>query len=99
MAVKLTWRRHAQEEAMAVKLTWRLKGYDTFSGELYALTGEYPDEASAVLAGLSQLDDLEREQPSARSGGQKEDGIQDRVYVIRPDGSHYRLLPEESGAE
>jgi len=38
---------------------------------------------------------LERVQPSRRSGGQQLGGIQDQVYIVRPDGSTYRVLPEE----
>jgi hypothetical protein len=72
-------------------LTWRLKGLDTFAGDFYALTGEYPDEVAAVEAGRARLAKLERDQPSEQSGGQAEGGIQDRVYVVCPDGSMYRL--------
>jgi hypothetical protein len=72
-------------------MSWRLKGLDTFAGDYYALTGEFPDEAAAVEAGRARLAKLELEQPSEQSGGQAEGGIQDRVYVVRPDGSMYRL--------
>jgi hypothetical protein len=68
--------------------TWKLQGYDTFAREYYPLDGEFDTEADAITAAKSHLADLEREQPSASSGGQ--DGIQDRVYIIRPDGTFFR---------
>jgi hypothetical protein len=70
---------------------WRLQGYDTFAREYYALAGEYANEAEAIAAAHRRLAEVEREQPSATSGGQN--GIQDRVYVVRPDGSMFRVLP------
>jgi hypothetical protein len=68
---------------------WKLQGYDTFAREDYPLDGEFDTEADAIAAAQSRLADLERAQPSASSGGQ--DGIQDRVYVIRPDGTLFRV--------
>ena len=35
---------------------------------------------------LKRLADLERTQPAASSGGQAPGGIQDRVYIVHPDG-------------
>jgi hypothetical protein len=71
---------------------WRLIGYDTFSGQEYPLPGEYDSEVEAVAAAGKRLEELEGLQPSASSGGQN--GIQDRVYVVRPDGTIFRVLPE-----
>lgn len=71
---------------------WKLEGYDTFSREEYLLPGEYDTEDDAVAAAFQRLDDLEASQPSEMSGGQG--GIQDRVYVIRPDGTSFRVLPK-----
>jgi hypothetical protein len=71
---------------------WTLKGYDTFSDEWYPFSGEFESEESAQAAADERLDELERQQPSARSGGQGQGGIQDRVYIIRPDGSGYRYF-------
>ena len=68
---------------------WRLEGYDTFSTEWYDLEGYYPTEGSAIEAAKARLEELETTQPSASSGGQ--DGIQDQVFVIRPDGTRFRV--------
>ncbi len=68
---------------------WRLLGYDTFSSEEYPLEGEYDTETDAIAAARARLAELEETQPSESSGGQ--DGIQDRVFVIRPDGSCFRV--------
>lgn len=70
---------------------WKLQGYDTFAGEDYPLKGEFATEAEAIEAAKARLAELERDQPSASSGGQ--DGIQDRVYIIRPDGTSFRVMP------
>lgn len=69
---------------------WKLEGYDTFDGEPYPLDGVYGTEAAARRAAQDRLDMLERTQPTAASGGQADLGIQDRVYVVRPDGTKYR---------
>ena len=70
---------------------WRLRGYDTFSEEEYGLSGEYDDEQTAREAAAKRLEHLEESQPSASSGGQGFGGIQDQIYVVRPDGSEYRF--------
>ena len=71
---------------------WKLEGYDTFSREDYPLPGEYDTEDTAIAAAKKHLEYLERTQPSESSGGQ--DGTQDRVYLIRPDGTKFRVLPD-----
>jgi hypothetical protein len=71
--------------------SWRLEGYDTFEGASYPLKGEYSDEKAARGAAQERLAELERTQPSSSSGGQGDLGIQDRVYIVRPDGSKYRF--------
>jgi hypothetical protein len=68
---------------------WKLQGYDTFANEEYPIGGDFYTEADAVAAARAYLDDLERTQPSAASGGQ--DGVQDRVYVIGPTGARSRV--------
>lgn len=72
-----------------VSVKWRLEGYDTFEGgedAFYPLTSEYESEEQAKVAARARLLELERTQPSDSSGGQTPDGIQDRVYIVSPDG-------------
>lgn len=69
---------------------WTLQGYDTFDREHYSLPGHFGSEPEATEAARARLAGLERTQPSSASGGQ--DGIQDHVYVVRPDGSRFRVL-------
>lgn len=70
-------------------LVWRLQGHDAFDGEDYPLDGTFADQAAAENAARARLAKLERTQPSASSGGQT--GIQDQVFVVRPDGTRYRM--------
>ena len=72
---------------------WRLRGHDSFAGTDYALPGTYRSEAGARRAAGRALKQIERGQPSATSGGQKPGGVQDRVYIVRPDGTSYRYRP------
>ncbi len=69
---------------------WRLEGYDTFEEEPYPLDGEYESQQDAEYAAEARLAELEANQPSESSGGQGRHGIQDRVFIIRPNGSKYR---------
>jgi len=69
--------------------TWTLRGYDTFAGEWYPLAGIFLSERAAVRAARKRLQELERQQPSSTSGGQ--DGIQDQVYIVRPDRTMFRV--------
>ncbi len=69
---------------------WRLIGFDTFSSEEYSLVGTYRDESAATETALKRLENLKKTQPDNESGGQK-GGIQDQVWVIRPDGSKFRV--------
>lgn len=72
-------------------MKWRLLGYDAFEGgpdALYGL-GEFASEADAQIAARKRLLDLEITQPSGSSGGQG--GIQDQVFIVRPDGTTYRF--------
>ena len=74
---------------------WTIKGYDTFEGgeeAWYKLPGEFDTEAEAVEAAKKRLEELEKSQPAAESGGQEMGGIQDQVYVVSPDGEMRRIL-------
>ncbi len=73
---------------------WRLRGYDTFAREWYPLDGIYLSERAALRAAHKRLEELERSQPSATSGGQE--GIQDQVYIVCPDGTMFRYLPPKN---
>ena len=68
---------------------WRLEGWDTFGGHGYQIAGRYRTQAAAVRAAKRELVKLEKQQPTSSSGGQ--DGIQDRVYVIGPEGQSERV--------
>ena len=69
---------------------WAVVGRDAFGGEDYPISN-HATEAEARAAAEEFLDVLEREQPAAQSGGQ--DGIQDRVFIVSPNGHHYRVMP------
>jgi hypothetical protein len=71
---------------------WRLEGQDAFSGEKYHIRGEYDDESQALDAARLWLTTLEMNQPTEETGGQDEHGIQDRIYVVRPNGTRYRFV-------
>jgi hypothetical protein len=73
---------------------WTLKGYDTFEGgddAWYSLPGEFDTEPQAVAAAQERLKELEESQPAASSGGQREGGIQDQVYIVSPEGRLRRI--------
>ncbi|MEK7100763.1 MAG: hypothetical protein AAB921_01555 [Patescibacteria group bacterium] len=76
---------------------WKLEGCDVFDmpedhGH-YPIGGEYDTEDQAIEAAKSRLIELEKSQPTKESGGQSDRGVQDRLYIVRPDGSEYRYLP------
>ena len=83
----------SSSEGTPTTTNWTLVGHDTFSNEDYPVAGDYPTEAAALEAAAAWIAKIELSQPTARSGGQKPDGIQDRVYIARPDGTRYRYLP------
>lgn len=72
---------------------WRLFGFDTFAEEDYPIEGKYSSEQEARNAALAYFKEISEGQPSDSSGGQGELGIQDRVFVERPDGSRFRFIP------
>ena len=63
-------------------------GLDAFASQAYPISS-HATEADARDAAKQYLDELEMEQPSEGSGGQ--DGIQDRIYVVGPNG-RYRVV-------
>jgi len=69
---------------------WRIVGLDTFASAPYPVRRCFT-EAGARRAARRHLLRLEKDQPSDVSGGQAEGGIQDRVFIVRPDGSSYRF--------
>lgn len=73
------------------KPVFKLLGYDTFSNEWYDLE-EFPTEKKAKEAGVKRLEELAISQPASSSGGQASGGIQDRVFIERPDGNRYRVI-------
>ncbi len=82
---------------------WSVWGYDTFERgdawypvdadytEIPRRIKEYDTEEEALKRAYARLDELEVDQPSHQSGGQEFLGIQDMVYVQRPDGTRYRV--------
>jgi hypothetical protein len=74
----------------SLRRLWRLRGWDTFAAEAYPI-GRYFTEAGALRAARRNLRQLSRDQPPESSGGQGPPGIQDRVYIVRPDGTEFRV--------
>ncbi|NPV86973.1 MAG: hypothetical protein HPY45_13310 [Anaerolineae bacterium] len=68
---------------------WRMRGWDTLAGEWYALPGIFLSEGAARRAARRRLKQLEKLQPSRVSGGQ--DGVQDQVFLVCPDGMLQRI--------
>ena len=71
---------------------WMLQGWDAFEEECYSIPGDYGSLTDAELAAKARLEELEKTQPSETSGGQNENGIQDHVFIIHPDGRKTRFL-------
>ncbi len=67
--------------------------YDAFEGEFYSKR-TYKTEEEALKFAYKNLKELERLQPSNRSGGQEYFGIQDRVFIKYPDGKLIRIIPK-----
>ena len=70
---------------------WKLEGYDSFDNTSYTLPGTYASEQDARRAAQERLARLETSQPSETTGGQDTGGIQDQVFIIRPNGTKYRF--------
>lgn len=52
----------------------------------------YDTYEEALADARVRLASLEASQPASSSGGQAYGGIQDRVYVVHPDGRHERVF-------
>ena len=80
---------------------WKLVGYDTYDNQWYPLKGGrllksgFLTEFGARRAAKRRLAELEIEQPSETSGGQSTFGIQDRVFIQRPNGTSYCFRPNK----
>lgn len=72
---------------------WELEGVDAFDGQRYFLS-RHDSVEEAERAARIRLVHLELIQPTASSGGQRPHGIQDRVYIIDPDGLRRRIVLE-----
>jgi hypothetical protein len=73
---------------------WAVDGYDTFEGgpdAYYRVKDGLESEDEALMVAAGYMQDLERRQPTEPSGGQGPMGIQDQVFVVRPDGTRYRF--------
>ena len=79
---------------MTTSKKWALLGYDTFSDEFYHIEGSYDTSEQALKAARDRLKELEELQPTEESGGQSENGIQDHVFVVSPEGLRIRVLEE-----
>jgi hypothetical protein len=77
-------------------MKWKLIGYDTFEGEYYPFWslpnhGEYSSEEEALSEAVKWMKHIEGLQSSEHSGGQMAGGIQDRLYIQKPDGTTKRF--------
>ncbi|MDO8429457.1 MAG: hypothetical protein Q7S88_02410 [Candidatus Daviesbacteria bacterium] len=76
-----------------MKEVWNIVGYDTFEESYYRVPGSYLDERSTRLAAKLRLDLLNQTQPPDQTGGQNDEGIQDRIFIQRPNLTLYRYVP------
>lgn len=72
---------------------WRIKRCDPLEKgkEFPESKDQYDDEKQAEEAAQKLLQKIEREQPTSESGGQN--GVQDRVYIISPEGLKKQVSP------
>ena len=76
-----------------MKETWRVLGFDAFDEEYYPLSGDFETEDGAKKLASEKFDQINLSQPDEQSSGQDDDGIQDRLFIEKPDGSLIRFLP------
>jgi hypothetical protein len=81
---------HEVAQTAGAEGIYKVEGKDGFDpdADFYPI-GEWPTYEEALEAARSSLDELNLSQPDA--GGQF--GIQDRVYVVHPDGRRQRVFP------
>ena len=72
---------------------WKLVGFDAFEEEYYSLNDSYPNENEARQAAILKFKEINKLQPPEEAGGQDDEGIQDRLFIERPNGSKYRFIP------
>jgi hypothetical protein len=79
---------------MADRGAWGVDGYDTFEGgdAYYPVSTGLSSEDEALTTASAYMTELDQRQPPQQSGGQDAMGIQDRVFIVRPDGSRYRFF-------
>ncbi len=70
---------------------WKLIGHDTFDSGTYTIISADTEE-EVLKKAKSEMADIKKLQPDESSGGQGFGGIQDRLYIVRPDGTRYRYL-------
>ena len=78
-----------------MKTSWSVEGYDTFEGgseAFYTVSSHHETLAQAETSAKKFLEELEATQPRESSGGQSREGIQDRVYIVHPNGHKTRFL-------
>ena len=73
------------------KERWDVEGYDTFSRESYSVKTGLTSYNAALECAKQKLLQIERTQPRASSGGPDAFGIQDRVFIVHPDGKKDRV--------
>jgi len=73
---------------------FQLLGYDTFEGgpDAWYPLGNFETHEQALTAAKIKLQENEKQQPTSTSGGQEFGGIQDRVFIIHPDGYKERIV-------
>ncbi len=70
---------------------WRVVDWDTFAREEYPVS-THATEAEAISAAKVLFAEIQKDQPESQSGGQ--DGIQDHVFIISPEGIRTQYLSD-----
>lgn len=81
---------HEVAQTAGAEGIYKVEGKDGFDPDAdYYPVGEHSSYEEALEAARGSLEELSTSQP--RAGGQS--GIQDRVYVVHPDGRRQRVFP------